>query len=420
MSIQILHERFSSRLQIVFKISERCNLACSYCYFFFRGDETYKEHPPIVPTDVITALIEFMTDAHTTHHVERIDIVLHGGEPLLMKKQKFDEMITRIRADTPETLKVAFGLQTNAALIDDEWIDLFETHVIGVGVSMDGPKEVHDEFRLDQKGRGSYDDCRAGWEILQAAAKKSRIPKPGLLAVVLHERNATEIYEHFVRDLGATSIDFLLPDLHHDDKIDEAQVEGTAEYLLDVFHAWIDGKDERIGVRFINEVYGAMLSDIVMDESVSYKDDYRCVLTVASNGEIRSEDTICTIDDRFRDRSLNVKTSTLSDVIESEWWKELNAAYEKRPERCDSCSWWSVCKSGKPYNRFSAENSFDNHSVFCDALQTFYVEVAAYLTKIGYSLDEIVTRLERGNLGTQLPPPSPVKQSSSVVSEVVQ
>lgn len=395
MSIEILHKQFSSRLQIVFKISERCNLACSYCYFFFRGDESYKTHPPIVPEDVVSGLIAFMRDAHENHSVERIDIVLHGGEPLLMKKRRFSAMMDRLQDETPDSLEIRFAMQTNAALIDGDWIDIFAKHQIGVGVSFDGPKEIHDEFRIDHKGRGSYDDCRAGWDKLREASDQGRLPPPGLLGVINHKRDAKEIFNHFVHDLQATVLNFLLPDLHHDDNISQEEIDGTARYLIDVFHAWLENKNNKVSIRFISEVYSPLLSDFIMDESVTYKEDYRCILTVASNGEIRTEDTVTTLDERFRNGLLNVRTHTLSDVVACDWWRELSEASAIRPKQCVDCAWWSVCKSGKPYNRFSKARGFDNHSVFCSALKDYYVEVAAHLVKLGFSLDEILERLEK-------------------------
>ena len=159
-------------LNIVFKISERCNLKCDYCYFFFGGDETWKLHPPVVPRQVIEDLGAFTARAARDQQLDAIQLIFHGGEPLLMSKPRFAEMCDTLRRY--ETgFRFNFGLQTNGVLVDDGWIELFERYQVSAGVSLDGPPAVNDLHRLDLKGRSSYDRTVAGLRRMQAAAAQA-------------------------------------------------------------------------------------------------------------------------------------------------------------------------------------------------------------------------------------------------------
>ena len=191
-------------LNIVFKISERCNLKCDYCYFFFGGDETWKKHPPLVPRQVVEDLGAFSARAARDHQIEEIDIVFHGGEPLLMSKPRFVEMCETLRR-YEKGFKFSFALQTNAVLIDEGWIDIFERHKIGVGISLDGPPVVNDLHRLDLKGQSSYDRTVAGLRALQKAAEQKRMAPPGLLSVINPFVDGAKVYRHFSYTISESS-----------------------------------------------------------------------------------------------------------------------------------------------------------------------------------------------------------------------
>ena len=165
-------------LNIVFKISERCNLKCDYCYFFFGGDETWKLHPPMVPQQVIEDLGAFAARAAHDYGLEVITLIFHGGEPLLMKRPRFAEMCETLRR-YENGFHFDFGLQTNGVLVDDEWISLFERHKVSVGVSLDGTRGINDQHRLDFRGRSSYDRTVAGLRRIQEAAAHGKLGRSG-------------------------------------------------------------------------------------------------------------------------------------------------------------------------------------------------------------------------------------------------
>ena len=105
-----------------------------------------------------------------------------------------------------------FAMQTNGTLLDEDWLTLLARHSVRIGVSCDGPQEVHDRERVDRSGRGSYTDVRRAIYLL-AATYDGRW---GILTVANPSMPGSTVLKHFA-GIGVTNVDFLWPDFHHDD-----------------------------------------------------------------------------------------------------------------------------------------------------------------------------------------------------------
>lgn len=379
-------------LNIVFKISERCNLKCDYCYFFFGGDESWKLHPALVPRQVIEGLGAFTARAARDQQLDAIQLIFHGGEPLLMSKPRFAEMCETLRG-YENGFRFNFGLQTNGVLVDDEWIDLFERYQVSAGVSLDGPRAINDLHRLDQKNQSSYDRTTSGLRRMQKAAAHGRIPTPGLLSVINPFADGAEVYRHFAHDLGITRMSFLTPDYTWDSVVGKSVIRGVERFLLAALRAWLADKNPKIRVRVFSELLAAMIDPHAMELVQTYRDDYRNIISVSSNGDLGPEDTLRTLDPRFASMGLNVAKNDLKDLIESDAWREQADAATIRPDGCNDCEWWKICKAGRPINRYSRARGFSNHSLYCSGLKDMYAEIGAFLVRNGTPLSEIALRI---------------------------
>jgi uncharacterized protein len=379
-------------LNIVFKISERCNLKCDYCYFFFGGDDTWKSHPAVVPRHVIDSLGAFSARAARDHHLQSITLIFHGGEPLLMSRPRFAEMCETLRG-YEDSFQFDFGLQTNGVLVDDDWIALFERYKVSVGVSLDGTRAVNDQHRLDFKGRSSYDRTVGGLRLMQQAAAQGRMSDPGLLSVINPLADGAVVYRHFAHDLGVRRMSFLTPDYTWDSGVSEEIVRGVERFLMASLRAWLADKNPAIRIRLFSELVAAMLDVRAMELVQTYRDDYRNIISVSSNGDLGPEDTLKILDPRFRSLGLNVATNNLSELIESKAWLEQAEAATVKPEGCRDCGWWKMCKAGRPINRYSFGRGFSNPSLYCSGLKDMYAEIGAFLVRNGMPLSELALRI---------------------------
>ena len=179
-----------------------CNLECKYC-FFLSKEKLYPDSHPRMTDALLELYIQQLLEAHQTPEVT---IAWQGGEPTLMGLDFFKRSIELVQKYSKPTQRVSHTIQTNGTLIDDDWAEFFKEHDFLVGLSLDGPKPLHDTYRLNKGGAGSFDAVVRGWETLQKHQVNVNI------LCTLHAANADhpqEVY-HFFRDtLGAEYIQFI-------------------------------------------------------------------------------------------------------------------------------------------------------------------------------------------------------------------
>ena len=164
---------------LILKTVERCNLNCSYCYFFNGSDRTYLQRPKFIDRDTIDALVNFIRDGIKVLGIDSLSVILHGGEPLMQPKEDFVYLLEKFQGVFSE-INLSFAMQTNATLVTNKWIDLLKKYNVGVGVSIDGPPDYHNRYRVDHRGNGSYEYVLRGIELLREGLDS----KLGCLAVV--------------------------------------------------------------------------------------------------------------------------------------------------------------------------------------------------------------------------------------------
>ena len=199
---KIIEQRISG-IDIVLKISERCNLACPYCYYYFQEFDGNK-NKAIISDEVVEALPDFFERTAKETMISHFRIGLHGGEPLLLRKAKFDWIITTLKQNTPDHISLSFGIQTNGVLIDEEWIELFEKHQVHVGISLDGTEKTHGKMRPKHNGESSYPDAIKGLSLVKKAHEDGRIAKIGALAL-MHPEDGKNVLTHLIDELGISS-----------------------------------------------------------------------------------------------------------------------------------------------------------------------------------------------------------------------
>lgn len=383
----------SGYLSVVLKVSERCNLACPYCYFFFGGDDTYKKHPPFIGERTVDAAIEFITRLKHDGGVRQVRVGFHGGEPLLVKKQRFREMCAAFRAGLGDDPDLALVLQTNGVLIDREWVDVFGEFDVRIGVSIDGTEAMHDSTRVTRKGLGTYAQTRQGWQYLIEAAAQGRIREPSILCVVSPGHSGGEVFRHFAGELQARSMNFLLPDVTYDTPgLSSEFFRGCGDFLIDVCREWFASERRDVSVRFLNEALGPLISDELMHHAQA-KHDPLGQVCISSSGSVCPDDVIRAYAAHFSETGEHVEHSSLESIERAASWMELRRAYERLPEGCADCTWRALCRGGELQHRYSRARAFDNPSIHCDSLKRVYAYVVSRLLASGYSAADVSRRL---------------------------
>lgn len=176
----------------ILKTVERCNIDCTYCYFFNRTDTSYKFRKPYISEEVIKKWVAFANQSIVEQNIEHITIGFHGGEPLMQSKESFEWMCQYIKNNL-SPVSCQFTLQTNGMLIDEDWLKIFHKYNVGVGISLDGRKEFNDRFRIDKRGRGTYDRVVEKIKLYQRSPLMKNTDGPGVLSVVNPEESGKEV-----------------------------------------------------------------------------------------------------------------------------------------------------------------------------------------------------------------------------------
>ena len=136
-------------------MATRCNIDCSYCYWF--RDAAVYNKPKLMSTDVLHQLLQRIEQHLARYSLVDFPIILHGGEPLLWGVENFHRFAEACEDISSRTgCEIPVAVTTNGLLIDGEWLDCFEARNISVAISLDGPAHIHDLHRRTFQGTGTH------------------------------------------------------------------------------------------------------------------------------------------------------------------------------------------------------------------------------------------------------------------------
>jgi len=373
-----------NQLTVILKVSERCNINCTYCYFFNSNDKTYKNHAAFILLETVNLVANFLSKSIVEHNIKFLRIDFHGGEPLLLKPDYFSQICEIFTSSLGNLVNLQFVIQTNAILLNDNWLSILDNYKVNIGISIDGPAAIHDKYRVDHFNNGTYSRVRKGIDLIKKKIIKKEIKiGVGALAVINPEYSGKDIYRHFVDDIGFNSMDFLLPDITHDQakKMPNFSAESYGKYLVEVFDEWINDDNPEITIRAFTTILNRLLKKQTYyhDFGGWYKDFL--LLTISSDGDISPDDTIRSIDLKFMNLGLNVSHSKLQHLFDNSFFQTLQEAGSNIPTNCLKCQWQNNCRGGGLVQRYSQDNMFDNSSVFCSGLKLIFARIQDELEK---------------------------------------
>lgn len=353
--------------QLVLKVAGACNLNCSYCYVYNGKDGGYRDRPGLLSEELITALIARMREYCGERPGHRIGICLHGGEPLLLGHQRFRALVGRLRSEAGSALG-SLNVQTNATLIDAEWAKLLRELRVSVSVSLDGPPEINDAARVDHMGRGSTERTVAGIRHLMDAGVHVSV-----LSVARPGSSGADTY-HYLRSIGVTDLDFLLPDVTHDEW--QARYEGygphpAADYLLPALDAWLAEDDPGVTVRFFSDIFRLIMGDTGATDA--FGGGPMTYAIIETDGSIQANDALRVCDAALNHTGLNITRHSFDDLrLSSQAARAMFEGTIPPPEGCSACTELRTCGGGYLPHRYSSARHFDNPSVWCaDILELF-------------------------------------------------
>jgi uncharacterized protein len=346
---------------LTFKVAARCNLNCSYCYVFNKGDTTWRQRPARMSQEVFEAGIDRLREACLRSGREQVSVTLHGGEPTLVGAARARAFFEAARRGFEGVADVRLAIQTNGTRLTREWVELFAEHRVDVGVSMDGPQAIHDRRRVDHRGRGSHGAVCRGLDLLRDGG----VPF-ALLSVVDFESDPLEIHEHFCA-LGPDHISYLMPHFTHDDIAAVHARHGPTpclDWLGPVLDRWWEHGSLRTAVQPFASMARLILGgpsdlDLFGGAPLGF-----CF--VETDGEIEGLDVLKICEDGFAGTGHNVLTDGF-DGFAADDGLHAETVFRGRPlpTGCALCPEAETCGGGYVPHRYLRGAGLDRPSVWC-------------------------------------------------------
>ncbi len=371
-----------------------CNLDCAYCYYLDKSEI----YGGVEPRMTVEELEKYVRCYIAACEMNEVTFNWHGGEPLVLGLEFYRKAIEfqqKYKGD--KTIKNT--LQTNATLVTDEWARFFAENGFLLGVSVDGPPEVHDRYRRDRGGAPTLERVIAGLRKLHAAGVEYNI-----MATInsASEGRGLEVYQ-FLKGLGSAFIQFSpvvehvvhpmrdgKPDKHARPHIVDPNTEGAVlapwsvsavgfgRFICDIFDYWVRHDVGRVFVNFFDCTLANWCG--VQPGTCSFAETCGGNAVVEHNGDVYSCDHFVypkyLIGNIYRD--------SLAAMMSSP--EQTRFGIEKRnslPRKCLRCESWSLCHGGCPKHRFnSTETGQPGLNALCEGYRMFFTHCAPAMRKM--------------------------------------
>lgn len=331
----------------------------------------------------------------TSQDIPEIQFVWHGGEPTLMGLDYFRRVV-ELQQKYAGNKTIVNSLQTNGTLLDDDWCNFLKEHNFLVGISMDGPKEIHDRYRVDRGGRPSFHRVMNGLKLLQ----KYEVSYNILLCVTRESaRRPKKVYE-FIKEYGIQFVQFIpiverIPDelaislgLRHatppslkhveqEPAVSPWTVESKqyGDFLIEIFEEWVRND---IGSINIMNFEWALESWLGLPSSICvFSKQCGKAVTVEHNGDVYSCDHYVYPEYHIG----NIMTDSPEDMIQSERQVEFGRSKETSlPQVCQNCEVRFACHGECPKHRFlKAPNGEPGLNYLCAGYKKYFHHIHRYM-----------------------------------------
>jgi len=357
-------------------IGSVCNLDCHYCYYLKKKNLYPKEESFRMPDSVLE---EYIIQHIAASPSSMINFSWHGGEPTLLGLDYFRKIVALQHKHQPRHQRITNGIQTNGTLLDEDWCRFLAEEGFAVGLSLDGPKEMHGRYRVTKGRKPTYDEVMRGYGLL----RRHRIPCD--LLCVVHAENVQhpiEVYRFF-KQIEAPYIGFLpLVEPHPDRKggVSSRTVpaEAWGNFLCTIFDEWKSHDIERVKVQIFEE---AARTAFGQEHALCiFRKTCGDIPVIEHNGDFFSCDHF--VDGKHR--LGNIQEITLVDLLESRAQKAFGQAkLDTLPRYCQMCGVLDMCHGGCPKDRFlDTSDGEAGLNYLCAGYQRFFTHCQPFVAEL--------------------------------------
>ena len=337
-----------------------CNINCTYCYLPSRTDTT------VMRQETVAKLFgELFASGFAASHVT---VIWHAGEPLVVPIEFYETAFAAIEALRPPSVAIRHAFQTNGMLINAAWCDFFKRWNVGVGVSIDGPQEMHDAYRVTRDGRGTFDRTVQGLRLL----REHEVPFHVITVLTSKSIGEPERLIDFYRSESISDVCFNVEEsegAHASGLFEDADVVARFRTFLERFWKLARSTPE---IRFVREVDSMITRVFRPDDTpmVNPQVEPFGMLNVDCRGNVSSfsPELLGLASPAYDDFVMgNIQEASLAAMMESEAMRAMHRDIACGVDACRSeCGYFSICGGGSPINKLTENGSFaTTTTTFC-------------------------------------------------------
>ena len=396
-----------------------CNLGCKYCFFLSKENLYPPRESPLMDGATLETYIRQLLESSPG---PQVDVAWQGGEPMLRGLDFYKRSVQLAEKYRQPHQRVLHTMQTNGTLVDDEWAAFFKQHDYLVGLSVDGPRAMHDAYRIDKQGRGSFDDVIRGWHCLQKHAVDVNI----LCTVnAANQDHPLDVYHFFRDELKAQYIQVIpIVERATEQTIAFANqgwggLKGTdrplykqeghlvtertvnaekfGQFLIAIFDEWVQ---RDVGKVYLTTFDVALGSWMGQHNACIIAPTCGGALTMEHNGDVYSCDHYVEPDHKLG----NVRDTPLKTLVASEKQRRFGQnKFDTLPAYCKQCPVLFACYGECPRNRFiNTPDGAAGLNYLCAGYKAFFTHIdpsmktMTALLRQGRFADEIMELAPRG------------------------
>ena len=377
---------FAKPLYVMLKpAGAHCNLACKYCYYLEKNNLYQNSHRHLMSDEMLEQFTREYIEAQT---IPQVLFTWHGGEPL-MRSIDFYKKALALQKKYAHGKQIDNVIQTNGTLLTDEWCEFFAQNHWLVGISIDGPQEYHDHYRVTPAGKPSWEKVMQGISLL----KKHRVEWNAMAVVNAYNAEHPLEFYHFFRDNGCQYLQFTpiverltehedgrtLASLADDREIPLADASVTPQqwgnFLCTIFDDWVR---HDVGKTFV-EIFDCTLANWmgVLPGICAYSKECGHAGVMEHNGDVYSCDHFV-----FPEYKLgNIREQSLIDMLYGEKQQAFSRLkHTSLPRQCKECDMEFACHGECPKNRFEKDKYGEpGLNYLCQGYYQYYTHVAPYM-----------------------------------------
>ena len=377
---------FAKPLYVMLKpAGAHCNLACKYCYYLEKNNLYQNSHRHLMSDDMLEQFTREYIEAQT---MPQVLFTWHGGEPL-MRSIDFYKKALALQKKYAHGKQIDNVIQTNGTLLTDEWCEFFAKNHWLVGISIDGPQEYHDHYRVTPAGKPSWEKVMQGISLL----KKHRVEWNAMAVVNAYNAEHPLEFYHFFRDNSCQYLQFTpiverltehedgrtLASLADDREIPLADAsvipQQWGNFLCTIFDDWVR---HDVGKTFV-EIFDCTLANWmgVLPGICAYSKECGHAGVMEHNGDVYSCDHFV-----FPEYKLgNIREQSLIDMLYGEKQQAFSRLkHTSLPRQCKECDMEFACHGECPKNRFEKDKYGEpGLNYLCQGYYQYYTHVAPYM-----------------------------------------